>query len=97
MSISPPDTGATTAPGTATTLDKEELRLTVAEVLDIESADLTDEAHFMEDLQVDSLMALEVVVALEKKYGVKFTESELRSVVSLQQAHDLLIHKLPTS
>ncbi|WP_433893431.1 acyl carrier protein [Streptomyces sp. CA-111067] len=91
MSISPPDTGA------AAGLDKEELRETVAGILDIESADVTDEAHFMEDLEVDSLMALEVVVALEKKYGVKFAESELRAVVSLQQAHDLLVQKLPAS
>jgi len=35
-------------------------------------------------------------VALEKTYRVKFTESELRSVVSLQQAYDLLAQKLPT-
>ncbi len=97
MSISPSDAGTVAAPDTATVLDKEELRLTVAGVLDIEAADLTDEANFTDDLEVDSLMALEVVVALEKKYGVKFTESELRSVVSLQQAHDLLLHKLSTS
>lgn len=101
MSISPSaadtDAVAVAAPDTATVLDKEELRRTVAGVLDIEAVDLTDEANFMDDLEVDSLMALEVVVALEKKYGVKFTEAELRSVVSLQQAHDLLIHKLPTS
>lgn len=89
MSISSPDTGAATAP------DKEELRSTVAQILDIEPADLADDAHFMEDLSVDSLMALEVVVVLEKKYTVKFTESELRSVVSLRQAHDLLVQKLP--
>ncbi|MDI5962459.1 acyl carrier protein [Streptomyces sp. SL13] len=93
MPISPSDSAA---PDAATVLDVEELRLTVAEVLDIEAADLTNEAHFVDDLQVDSLMALEVVVRLEKKYGVKFTESELRSVVSLQQAHDLLLHKLST-
>ncbi|MBY8883169.1 acyl carrier protein [Streptomyces sp. PLK6-54] len=90
MSISQPDTGTALGP------DKEELRTTVAAILDIEAADLTDNAHFMEDLAVDSLMALEVVVALEKTYGVKFTESELRSVVSLQQAYDLLAQKLPT-
>lgn len=97
MSISPSDTDIVAAPNAAPVLDMEELRLTVAEVLDIEAVDLTDEANFINDLDVDSLMALEVVVRLEKKYGVKFTESELRSVVSLQQAHDLLIHKLSTS
>ena len=63
MSISPSDAGTVAAPDTATVLDKEELRLTVAGVLDIEAADLTDEANFTDDLEVDSLMALEVVVA----------------------------------
>ena len=39
-------------------------------------------------------MALEVIVVLEKKYGVKFAETELRQVVSLRQAHELLTQKL---
>ncbi|GAA2244857.1 hypothetical protein GCM10010232_34860 [Streptomyces amakusaensis] len=75
-------------------LDKEDLRETVAEVLDVDEAKLTDEAHFVNDLGVDSLMALEVMVVLEKKYGVKLGESELKEVTSLQKAHDLLDAKL---
>ena len=54
----------------AVTLDKEELRTVVADVLDVERDDVTDEANFVEELGVDSLMALEVMVVLEKKYGV---------------------------
>ncbi|WP_411107408.1 acyl carrier protein [Streptomyces sp. cmx-4-9] len=77
--------------------DKEELRTTVAEILDVEAAAVTDDAHFLEDLDVDSLMALEVVVVLEKKYGVKFTEAELRDVVTLRSAHGLLVQKLAGS
>ncbi|WP_328788051.1 MULTISPECIES: acyl carrier protein [unclassified Streptomyces] len=79
------------------TLDKEELRTTVAEILDIDAQQLADDAHFMEDLEVDSLMALEVVVVLEKKYGVKFSEGELRDVVTLRRAHGLLAQKLLAS
>ncbi|MEU9375629.1 acyl carrier protein [Streptomyces sp. NPDC048255] len=78
-------------------LDKEELRATVAEILDVEAEDVSDDAHFLEDLEVDSLMALEVVVVLEKKYGVKFSEAELRDVVTLQRAHGLLAEKLLAS
>ncbi|MER5361442.1 acyl carrier protein [Streptomyces sp. NPDC002785] len=75
-------------------LDKEELRSTVAQVLDVEVAEVTDDAKFVDDLEVDSLMALEVVVVLEKKYGVKLPESELRQIVTLQSAYDLLAGKL---
>ncbi|QTR06016.1 acyl carrier protein, partial [Saccharothrix algeriensis] len=49
---------------------------------------------FIEDLGVDSLMALEVMVVLEKKYGVKIAESELREVTNLKKAYDLLTEKL---
>ncbi|QNP64493.1 acyl carrier protein [Streptomyces genisteinicus] len=79
---------------TAAVLEKEDLRRTVADVLDVEEAELTDEAHFVDDLGVDSLMALEVMVVLEKKYAVKLDESELKEVVCLQKAYDLLDAKL---
>ena len=76
------------------TLDREDLRQTVAEVLDIDESDVTDDASFVEDLGVDSLMALEVMVVLEKKYGVKLAESELKLVTTLRNAYDLLDEKL---
>ena len=76
------------------TLDREDLRQTVAEVLDIDDDDLTDDAHFIDDLEVDSLMALEVMVVLEKKYGVKLEESELKQVITLEKAYRLLEAKL---
>ncbi|MBL3669475.1 acyl carrier protein [Streptomyces sp. M2CJ-2] len=75
-------------------LDKEELRATVAQVLDVEVSEVTDDANFVEDIEVDSLMALEVVVVLEKKYGVRLSETELRRITCLQNAYDLLLGKL---
>ncbi|WP_340557485.1 acyl carrier protein [Streptomyces sp. GSL17-111] len=75
-------------------LDLEDLRTTVADVLDVEEKELTDDAHFVETLGVDSLMALEVMVVLEKKYGVKLREEELKEVTSLRKAYDLLSAKL---
>jgi acyl carrier protein len=56
--------------------------------------DLTDDAHFIEDLEVDSLMALEVMVVLEKKYGVKLDESELKQVTTLEKTYNLLDARL---
>ncbi|GLZ32198.1 hypothetical protein Lesp02_43860 [Lentzea sp. NBRC 105346] len=75
-------------------LDKEDLRRTVAEVLDVEVGDVTDEASFVDDLEVDSLMALEVVVVLEKKYGVRMREAELKQVTCLDSAYRLMLEKL---
>ena len=79
---------------TASTLDREELRRTVADVLDVDVSDVTDDAHFVNDLEVDSLIALEVMVVLERKYRVKLVEAELRQVTTLDRAYALLAGKL---
>jgi len=68
----------------------EELRQLVADVMDVEEESVTDEAHFIEDLGVDSLMALEIMVALEKRYRVKFTEPELRKITCMRNVYELL-------
>lgn len=78
-------------------LDKEELRALVAQVLDVDVTEVTDDARFVDDLEVDSLMALEVVVILEKKYGIKLPESDLKQIVTLQSAYDLLLGKVDTA
>jgi acyl carrier protein len=77
-------------------VDADELRAAVARVLDVDPASLTDDADFVGDLGVDSLMALEVVVVLEKTYGVRFGEQELVRFTSLRAVHGALAGKLAT-
>ncbi len=79
---------------TSVDLDKELLRRTVASILDVEVAEVKDSTHFLDDLEVDSLMALEVVVVLEKTYRVRIDESELREVTTLDKVCELLARKL---
>jgi acyl carrier protein len=75
------------------TVEKEDLRVTLAGVIDVEPQQVADDTEFTTDLGVDSLMALEVVVVLERRYGVKFTEDEMRTVTTLDAAHQLLLAK----
>ncbi|MCJ0871751.1 acyl carrier protein [Streptomyces sp. AP-93] len=82
---------------TAVTLDREELRLLVADVLDLDPAEVTDTAHFTDDLDVDSLMALEITVRLEREYGVKMKETELAAITTLEGTYQLLASKLGSS
>ncbi|MFC9861645.1 MULTISPECIES: acyl carrier protein [unclassified Streptomyces] len=75
-------------------LDREELRALLAETIDTEVSEVGDDTDFVQTLGVDSLMALEVVVVLERTYAIKFTEDEMRSVRTLNSAHDELLRKL---
>ncbi|MFB7307322.1 acyl carrier protein [Streptomyces sp. NPDC056192] len=79
---------------TAVAVDTEELRSLVADALELPVEEVTDEAHFVDDLQVDSLMALEIVVNLEKKYGIKVAESDFKQVSNLLQVRALVDAKL---
>ncbi len=72
----------------------DDLRRTVAKVLDVEPSELTDDARFVEDLGGNSLLALEVLVVLEEKYGVTFTRAEVDSLTSLPRTRELLAAKL---
>lgn len=79
---------------TTPVINKEELRETIAEVLDVEVTEVTDTADFVKDLGVDSLMALELTVRLERSYGVRVQERELAEVTTLEKTYQLLIGKL---
>jgi acyl carrier protein len=68
----------------------DEVRNLLAEAMDIDPADISDEAHFVADLGVDSLMALEVLVVLEKRYKVRIQQEELHSITCLKNVMTLL-------
>lgn len=75
---------------TQVALDKEELRSLIAHILDLDVEEITDDADFVRDLEVDSLMVLEIVVRLQRQYGVKLEERDLKNVSSLPQVLRLI-------
>jgi acyl carrier protein len=75
-------------------LDKEDLRRTVAEILEVSPEELTDDVEFVADLGVDSLIALEVVVRLERKYGMKLDESKLDEITCMAAVYEMMLAKL---
>ena len=79
---------------TTATLEKESLRELVADALDVEIEDVTDDALYVEDLGVDSLMGLEILVQLEKKFGVKISEKEFGEITNFGQTYSLLHSKI---
>lgn len=75
------------------TIDRDTLRNLVADVLDVDPAVVTDDAHFVDDLDVDSLMALELAVTLERDFGIKIESEEVGEVQRLRDVEALLDRK----
>lgn len=62
-----------------------EIRSMVSEILEIPENKLTLEADFFNDLNVDSLKAIEIVAAFEKKYRVVIPEQDIPNIRNLRQ------------
>ncbi|CAM3751533.1 phosphopantetheine-binding protein [Kibdelosporangium persicum] len=77
-----------------TVLDKEELRLLIADVLDVGASAVGDDVDFFADLDADSLMAMEITARLEKRYEVRISEGERMLITTVRATHDLLARKI---
>jgi acyl carrier protein len=72
----------------------KEIRSMLSEILDVEEKLIDQDAHFVEDLEVDSLMASEVMVTMEKTYKIKISEDELTDLVSLIKVYEIVNRKI---
>ncbi|GAA3119828.1 acyl carrier protein [Streptomyces echinatus] len=78
-------------------LDSEELRELIADVLEVDGESITPEIDFVRDLGVDSLLAMELAVTLERHYRVKIESHEIGDVRTMSDISALLLRKLRTS
>jgi acyl carrier protein len=65
-------------------------RQCVAEVLDIEPADVRAEARLREDLDADSLAVVEITLALNDAFSIKIPDVDPEELVTVGQAFDLV-------
>jgi len=70
---------------------KEELRALIAEIA--EKDEIPDDVTF-KDLGIDSMMGVEIVAAIERKYQVKISDDELVEVTTLNNSMALVQKKL---
>jgi len=69
---------------------KEDIRAIVAEIVEQEPADIEDGAHFVKDLGMDSMMALEILASLEKKFKIVIPEESLPKFTSLNETTNIV-------
>jgi acyl carrier protein len=69
------------------------MREVLASELDVEADKVNADARFKEDLDADSLDLVEVVLALEEKFGIEIPDDEIASVKTVGEAADLVIAK----
>ena len=71
---------------------EEEVKALVSEIIEIPVEQLMPDADFFKDLGVDSLKAIEIVAAFEKKYRIIIPEREIPNIRNLRQITEYTKH-----
>jgi acyl carrier protein len=68
---------------------EEEIRGIIADIVEVEPQNITLDAKLVEDLGMDSIKAVEIIVAIEQKYKIRIREEEIPKIATLRQAVEL--------
>ncbi|MEU7768856.1 acyl carrier protein [Nocardia sp. NPDC049190] len=70
--------------------DIEDLRELVARVLEVPASEITEDTHFVDQFNVDSLLELEIAARLEEKYRIEIPAAEITSLTSFGHVRALV-------
>lgn len=66
-----------------------EIKNIIAEIVEKNPGEIMPDAKFVEDLGVDSMMALEILAAIEKKYKITIPEDKLMELQTLNKTIEI--------
>ncbi len=69
---------------------EQEIISIVADVTGFEPEEITPDKNFFEDLEVDSIKAIEIAVAIEKKFKVSVRDDEIPNITTVKHAVDMV-------
>lgn len=77
---------------------REKIKEIIANVTNIDPAEIADDAHFIDDLQLDSLSLLEIGVDVDYEFRLGVPEERLQELRTVQDSVDLVMkEKAPAS
>ena len=68
---------------------ENEIKSIVADVIEVEPNEVTPGADFVNDLGMDSMQALEIMAAIEKRFAIKIPEEYLGKIDNLSSLLEL--------
>ena len=74
---------------------RSEIKRLIAAVTEREPEEIGDTASFKDDLGVDSLMAMEVMVWMDKKFNIDVPEEEFTKATNVEEAVLMVQRYLP--
>ena len=69
---------------------RKEIKKLISEIAEVPQDQIKDDARFVEDLGIDSMMALEIIASIEKKYKIVIPEEKIPTINSLNAIYSLI-------
>lgn len=74
---------------TENNIEKEIISI-ISDVSGFDEEEITPEKNFYKDLEIDSIKAIEITVALEKKYKISIRDEDVPNITTVKQAVELV-------
>lgn len=75
----------------------EKVQKIVSDQLGVDSAEVTPQASFANDLGADSLDTVELVMALEEEFDIEIPDEAAEEIATVQSAVDYISNKVAAS
>ncbi|MCD6132771.1 MAG: acyl carrier protein [Deltaproteobacteria bacterium] len=69
---------------------EEDVKKIIVEQLGVEEDEVKPEAKFIDDLGADSLDTVELIMAMEEKFGIEIPDSDAEKISTVQDAIDYI-------
>ncbi|HEX9059367.1 MAG TPA: acyl carrier protein [Clostridia bacterium] len=69
---------------------EQEIVAIISDVSGLDAEDITPEKNFFKDLEVDSIKAIEITVAIEKKFKVSIRDEDVPKITTVKEAVELV-------
>jgi len=69
---------------------EKEIASIISEVSGLDAEEITPEKNFFKDLEIDSIKAIEITVAIEKKFKISVRDEDVPKITTIKDAVELV-------
>lgn len=69
---------------------EKEIVSIISEVSGFDEEEITPDKNFFKDLEIDSIKAIEITVAIEKRFKISVRDEDVPNIATVRQAVDLV-------
>ena len=71
-------------------MELEKLKKIIAEVLNVDENEITEETRFTDDLGADSLDVFQIIMGIEEEFDIEIPAEDAEKITTVAEAVDLI-------